>query len=333
MAISDQLAGAVDFKALTSLRAQARQNSPEAAKAVARQFEALLLQNMLKSMRDASLGSGLLDNSQSQMYQGLYDQQIATDIAERGGLGLAETLLQQIAPKGSSAAEVGDGALDAFEPRWWQGMHGEPLETVRNLELAERIEKALGDDSPDSAQETAEAGDLATNRAARSLSSREEFVRALAPHAEAAGKRLGVDPNLLLAQAALETGWGKHMIRANGDNSYNLFGIKAGSSWTGEKMKVSTTEYVDGVARKEKAPFRAYDSYAHSFNDYVDFLQSRSRYAPALRNAEDPAAYIRSLQKAGYATDPKYADKVLNIMNNQIRELRMSQAAGGSDNG
>jgi flagellar protein FlgJ len=278
---------------------------------------------------------GLLDTEQTKMYQGVYDQQLATDMSERGGLGLAQVLLQQIGPKAAPADGIGDGALDAFAPRWWQGVRGEPLETVRNLELAERISKALGEDADgtDASAANAQDSEKAAEQAARSLSSREEFVRALTPHAEAAAKRLGVDPDLLIAQAALETGWGKHMIRRKGDNSYNLFGIKAGSSWDGERMKVTTTEYVNGVARKEKAPFRAYDSYADSFNDYVDFLQSRSRYAGALRNAEDPAAYIRSLQKAGYATDPKYADKVLNIMNNQIRELRMSQAADGSDNG
>ncbi|MFO1435232.1 MAG: flagellar assembly peptidoglycan hydrolase FlgJ [Gammaproteobacteria bacterium] len=324
----DNMVAGTDFGALAGLRAQARENSPEAAKAVAKQFEALFVQTMLQSMRQASLATGAFDSSQTEQFQDLFDKQISMDIADRGDLGFAKTLLQQIAPKQEADSRL--SALDKFEPRWWQGTHGEPLETVRQLDLAEKISAAVsnksdGDDVDSSADVEA---------AQRSLSSREEFVRALTPHAEAAAKKLGVDPDILLAQAALETGWGKHMIRGHGgDNSYNLFGIKAGSTWTGDTMKVSTLEYKDGVAKREKAPFRAYDSYAHSFNDYVDFLQSRPRYSNALQKAADPAAYIHGLQKAGYATDPNYANKVLNIMNNEIRELRTAQAAGGSDNG
>jgi flagellar protein FlgJ len=326
----DNMVAGTDFGALAGLRAQARENSPEAAKTVAKQFEALFVQTMLQSMREASLASGAFDSSQTALYQDLFDKQVSMDVADRGDLGFAKTLLQQIAPKSSDASK--NDALAAFEPRWWQGMRGETLQTIRQLESNDRISAALADakgEQTDEAQSSAGAAD-----AAKSLSSPEEFVRALAPDAEAAAKKLGVDPDLLLAQAALESGWGQHMIRGHrGSNSYNLFGIKADQNWTGDKMKVRTLEYKDGVAKREMAPFRAYNSYAHSFNDYVNFLQSRPRYSGALQNASDPKAYIRGLQKAGYATDPNYANKVLDIMNNQIRELRTAQAAGGSDNG
>lgn len=323
------LAGA-DFGALVGLRAQARKNSPEAARAVAQQFEALFVQTMLQSMREASNVGGLFDSSQTELYQDLFDKQIAVDIARRGDLGFADMLLRQITPKETGAVDA--EALVKFQPRWWQGMHGEPLQTMRQLETSERIAAAVGE--PEDETERADAAAEVPAFNPRTFGSREEFVRALAPHAEAAGRKLGLDPDLLLAQAALETGWGKHMISdRTGGSSFNLFGIKAGASWAGERMRVSTLEYENGVARRELAPFRAYDSYAHSFNDYVDFLQSRPRYSRALENADNPESYIRALQGAGYATDPRYADKVLSIMNNQIRTLRQAQAAGGTDSG
>ncbi|MCC6567544.1 MAG: flagellar assembly peptidoglycan hydrolase FlgJ [Chloroflexi bacterium] len=323
------LAGA-DFGALVGLRAQARRNSPEAARAVAQQFEALFVQTMLQSMREANNFGGLFDSPQTGLYQDLFDKQISADIAKRGDLGFADMLLQQIAPKASGTVDA--EALVRFEPRWWQGMHGEPLQTMRQLETSERIAAAV-DTSEDDAGPPDAIGDTPAYNP-RTFGSREEFVRALAPHAEAAGRKLGLDPDLLLAQAALETGWGKHMIRdGSRGNSFNLFGIKAGASWSGERMRVSTLEYDNGVARRELAPFRAYESYSDSFNDYVDFLQSRPRYSRALENAGDPESYIRALQGAGYATDPRYADKVLSIMNNQIRTLRQARAAGGTENG
>jgi flagellar protein FlgJ len=321
---------ATDFGALVGLRAQARKDSPEAARAVAQQFEALFVQTMLQSMREASTVGGLFDSSQTELYQDLFDKQIASDIAKRGDLGFADMLLKQIMPKETGTLDA--EALATFEPRWWQGMHGEPLQTMRQIETSERIAAAVGESEDDA--EPAEAPREAEAFNPRTFTSREEFVRALAPHAEAAGRKLGLDPDLLLAQAALETGWGKHMIRdGSRGNSFNLFGIKAGSSWAGERMRVSTLEYENGVARREVAPFRAYNSYSQSFTDYVDFLQSRPRYSRALENAGNPESYIRALQGAGYATDPRYADKVLSIMNNQIRTLRQAQAAGGTDNG
>lgn len=324
------LAGA-DFGALVGLRAQARRNSPEAARAVAQQFEALFVQTMLQSMREANNFSGMFDSSQTELYQDLFDKQISADIARRGDLGLADMLLKQIMPPKSGTVDA--GALARFEPRRWQGVHGEPLQTMRQLETSERVAAAAVGESTDDTEPADATGESPAYNP-RTFGSREEFVRALAPHAEAAGRKLGLDPDLLLAQAALETGWGKHMIRdRDGDSSFNLFGIKAGSGWAGDRIRVSTLEYEGGVARRELAPFRAYESYSHSFNDYVDFLQSRPRYARALRNAGNPESYIRSLQGAGYATDPRYADKVLSIMNNQIRTLRQTQAAGGTDNG
>jgi flagellar protein FlgJ len=318
-----------DFGALTGLRGKAQGQSPEAARAVAKQFEALFVQNMVQSMRQASSVGGVFDTPQTRLYQDLFDKQIALDIAERGDLGFADMLIEEIAPQ--TDKPLAPLALANFEPRWWQGIRGEEWQTIRQLESAERLASAIGEVD---GKDTEAVDELSATTPGKSLSSPEEFVKALLPHAETAGKKLGLSPDLLLAQAALETGWGQRMIRGRGGvNSHNLFGIKAGSSWAGEKIRVSTLEYENGVARRQISPFRAYDSYADSFNDYVDFLQSRPRYARALENANNPGDYIRGLQDAGYATDPRYADKVLDIMHNRLPALKTATSEHGTDNG
>jgi flagellar protein FlgJ len=140
-------------------------------------------------------------------------------------------------------------------------------------------------------------------------------VRALWPHAQRAAGELGVSPQALVAQAALETGWGRAVIQHNdGRSSHNLFGIKADARWGGEQVHVSSLEYVDGTVVRQRAAFRAYDSYADSFSDYVDFLKSNPRYGNALNHAHDPVAFTQALQRAGYATDPEYAQKIQGIL-------------------
>ena len=142
-----------------------------------------------------------------------------------------------------------------------------------------------------------------------------DFVRQLWPHAREAARELGVAPEVLIAQAALETGWGRRMIqRADGGNSFNLFGIKADSSWQGDRAQVATIEYVGGVAERQRASFRAYSGLGESFSDYVQFLRSNPRYRQALEQVQDSESFVRGLQDAGYATDPNYADKILRIL-------------------
>jgi flagellar protein FlgJ len=147
----------------------------------------------------------------------------------------------------------------------------------------------------------------------------EEFVDKLLPLATKVSEELGVDPRVLLAQAALETGWGKYMVRsADGANSNNLFNIKADTRWQGDSAQVSTLEYKNGVAQQEKAFFRSYNNYEDSFRDYADFLKSSPRYRLALDSAADPYDYVRQLQEAGYATDPEYAEKIKNIFDGEL---------------
>ena len=327
----EQASTYTDLSALTRLKGQAKQNSPAAAKVVAKQFEGLFIQMMLKSMREATPQNGPFDSDQSRTYQDLFDKQIAMDIAQHSHLGIADLVLSQTAPDskdgGNSAAVAKAATSDAFTPRYWNGLRQNPFDTLTAGTSAGT--------SPTAADEAAAvAGDASGASASLPdrFASAEDFVKQLAPYAEQAGRKLGVSPDLLLAQAALETGWGQRMIHSPaGGNSHNLFGIKAGAGWQGGKVSVSTLEYDGDVAQKTTAAFRAYDSYAQSFQDYVDFVRSHPRYSQALQNAHNPGAYIGALHRAGYATDPAYPGKVLGLMRNEVQELKVVQSRALTD--
>lgn len=277
-----------DFQGLAKLRAEARQHSPQALRETARQFEGLFLQMMLKSMRNTVSGESLFDNDQTRFYQGMVDQQLALDLANGGGIGLAELLYQQLGGK----PEISSGP----QPLSHQLYSSSSTNHASSTESGRAAVKAVA--SPERYAETPE-----------------QFIQALWPHAINAGKRLGVDPQVLIAQAALETGWGRYTIQTSqGESSYNLFGIKADSRWQGGRVSKLSLEYKDGIAVRQQSMFRAYDSMAASFADYVNFLTTNPRYQPALTQAHDPQAYLRELQQGGYATDPRYADKILSIM-------------------
>jgi flagellar protein FlgJ len=280
-----------DFSGLAALRARARDDQDAALDQVSRQFESLFLQMMLKSMRDASLGGGLMDSKQSEFYREMYDKQISMDMANKQGIGLAEVIKRQLG--GGIAASYRN-----LNPEDYVGMpilaqpSGAPLKTPADTAMSVAL-----DGTPES------------------------FLGRLWPAAEQAAARLNLAPEALLAQAALETGWGRHVMpHSDGDSSHNLFGIKADSRWQGDKVQVSTLEYRDGVALQTRANFRAYDSYEQSFADYVDFVRGNPRYQKALRNVDDPAAYFTALQQAGYATDPAYAQKIQRILDSEAMQ-------------
>ena len=150
--------------------------------------------------------------------------------------------------------------------------------------------------------------------AKKAISAQDGFVATMLPMAKAAAARIGVDPKYLVAQAALETGWGKSVMRAeDGSSSHNLFGIKAGQSWQGGQARAITSEFRDGAMVKETAQFRSYNSYQDSFHDLVTLLQSNDRYKEVVKSADNPEQFVRELQKAGYATDPDYASKISQI--------------------
>ncbi len=283
-----------DFNSLAALKNEAKDKTPEAIKEVAKQFESVFIGMMMKSMRQAKLAEGIFDSSQSDFYRDMYDQQLSVHLAGERGIGLADLIVKQLSPNQSvdvvKAQQIADYERQVLvRPSIKSDDLDLPKETIGKIES-----KSIGLEKP--------------------IQSAEDFVSQLRPYAEAAAKKLGVDANILLSQAALETGWGKSVIKSSdGVSSHNLFNIKADSSWHGQQAKVSTLEFKDGIAKKEMAGFRSYASYQESFNDYVQFIKTNPRYANAIKVANNPEYYIHELQQAGYATDPGYADKVMRI--------------------
>lgn len=301
-----------DLQGLAKLRQRARaeggEQSPETLREVAGQFEALFVQQMLKTMRDSSLNEGLMDNDQTKFYQGMFDQQIALEMTRGKGLGLADMLVRQLG--GTSPTDAEQRIREPADP--FLG----PTASLQRMPAANYAYRA-----PATAGAPAAAADVApmplpdTALAQWRPQDRDQFVADLWPHAQQAAESLGVDARVLLAQAALETGWGQHVMqRRDGRSSHNLFGIKADGRWDGEQVSHRTVEYRHGVLQREQAAFRAYPTPAHSIADYADFIRGNPRYADALGNA-DPRRYATELQRAGYATDPAYARKIMNIFN------------------
>lgn len=296
-----------------SLTRSAQSGSAEGVDGAARAFESLLVGQMLRQMRSASLGDGLLDSEQTKLYQDMYDQQVATVLSEGDGLGIRKALLQQLAPELSEEQPARDPA-DLIIPE-----RNPLLRSIKRQQVDAAVDAvtAAGNATatkPEIAASVAPSASIQVSTQGKwPPSSPEEFVAFLKPYADQAAETLGMDTSVLLAQSALETGWGKHVPRTSGgESSFNLFGIKADRSWKGEKVSVGTLEYRGGVARREQAKFRAYASPADSFVDYVAFLRRNPRYGDALESTTGEQ-FIRGLQKAGYATDPRYASKILSI--------------------
>lgn len=321
-----------DLAGLTRLRADARAGRDGSSAAAGVQFESVLMNMMLAAMRTTVPQSGLFQNDSTRLYTDLMDKQVALDLAGRRQLGLADLLTRQVSslPGGDANADNRDRAAPA------QGLRAFPgTSTSRSVDEVRRL-LALADAARAQSAEPAAVDPFservdpgASQGTSEDLgSSPGNFVTTLRPHAEAAARELGVAPEVLLAQAALETGWGTRTLRrADGSAANNLFGIKADSGWAGARAAASTLEFRSGTAVREQASFRAYDSYGESFRDYVRFIRENPRYGAALQRVAEPAAYVRSLQKAGYATDPNYARKVLDVMQqNVLPELKLSQS-------
>ena len=296
-----------DPAGMRKLASVAQKGDRAALDAAARAFESLLLGQMMKQMRSTKLGDGIFDSESTRLYQDLYDQQVASFLSEGDGMGVRKALLRQLAPEISKE----DGQRDATQLRV-------PPRNMALRPLRQPVESA--DEQTDADRAEARPATLGEGRPAVAEgagqwppSSPEDFLSYLQPYAEQAAQVLGMDASVLLAQSALETGWGKHVPRrADGSSSFNLFGIKADRGWDGERVSVGTLEYRNGTAQREQAKFRAYASPADSFIDYVSFLRRNPRYQDALASSSGED-FIRGLQRAGYATDPAYANKVLGI--------------------
>lgn len=275
---------ALDVHALDALRLQAQRNPQQALKAAAQQFEAVFLQTLLKSMRAATPQDGPMDNDQTRLYTSMLDQQLAQTLSARG-IGLADVMLRQLT---RNQAAAGTAATSQT--------------TGPNAPTA-------GADATPASAPAAASGSTAGSSASQS------FLLRMKKDALQASSATGIPARFLLGHAALESGWGKHEIRAaDGSRSFNLFGIKAGRNWNGPTVSAMTTEYIDGTPHKVLQKFRAYGSYAEAFQDYASLMQDSPRYAAVLKQS-DSAGFARSLQQAGYATDPLYAAKLTRILN------------------
>lgn len=302
---------AVDLGGLSDLRRRAERDDPTALADVAVQFEALFIGMMLESARSASLGGGLFDGAETEQYLALMDRQVALELARNGGFGFGKLLTEQLAPRDGSQRPL-------MAPSAPQAAHAERPVASRTTETAE---------FPGALPKSLAALGGARSTEAHDEPTPAEFVSAVLPQAKAAAEALGIEPRLLLAQAALETGWGRALPQKDGASSNNLFGIKAGAAWNGPAVEHLTLEHENGVTAPRRESFRAYTSAAESFGDYVQLISTAQRYAGALEHGGSAEAYARGVTEAGYATDPAYADKWLAIYNGD----RLAQALRGID--
>jgi flagellar protein FlgJ len=272
--VSSALAG--DARSIDALRAHAATDPKAAIKDAAKQFEALFMQQLMKSMREATLASGLAENEGTKLGTEMLDSQFALKMTGLPG-GLADAIARQLERQTASAAPVPAAAATA-------PAGGAPIKLS---------------------------------------SAQSDFVRQHAAAAQRAEAETGIPAVFLVAQAAHESGWGKREIRnVDGTSAHNLFGIKAGAGWKGPVAEVTTTEFDGGVARKVTARFRAYASTDEAFADYAKLMRTSTRYADVLAQARTPAGFAGALQRAGYATDPAYADKLTRTINSTLRLQR-----------
>ena len=299
---------AFDVKSAQDLRTQFAKDPQAGLKASAQQFETLFLQMVMKSMRDSVPQDGLLNSEQSRFYTGLLDQQMAQNLSGSGkGLGFARLIEQQLG-KNLPGAESAAGATEAANAA------GKALPLAASDGRHLNYKTVLGS-QPTSASYVAATGSALAAGSSEAPTSSKEFVNRVWPHAVEVSRSTGIPPQFLVAHSALESGWGKSEIRrADGSSSHNLFGIKAGKSWTGPTVDAATTEYVDGQPQQVVEKFRAYATYEESFRDYAQLLRNNSRYSGVI-GSQNGTEFAKGLQQAGYATDPMYADKLSRIIN------------------
>ena len=295
-----------DLGGLDTLRAAAKSGDQGALEEAAKQFEAIFVQMLMKSMRKAQDAMADKDSpfnsEQVKFYRDMHDQQLATDLSTKGSIGLADVIVQQMS--------LNNGVMPASAVR------NDANLAMLNRNAKLRAQTPISNDMQNKAvaYQQAQIQEGPTKKAA--FSSPQEFIKSLYPQAQAAAERLGISAKALIAQAAVETGWGKFMIhQGDGNNAHNLFGIKADKRWDAKKTMKHTLQFEKTLPKKHTAAFRTYDNFAESLHDYVDFVSANPRYQQALEKTAAPKEYFTELQRAGYATDPKYADKIMSVYN------------------
>ncbi|WP_394146894.1 flagellar assembly peptidoglycan hydrolase FlgJ [Shewanella atlantica] len=321
----------LDIGGLDSLRSKAQKDDKAALKEVAQQFEGIFVQMLMKSMRDANAvfeSDSPMNSQYTKFYEQMHDQQMSVNLSDKGMLGLADLMVQQLSPQTSNVTPASVLRGDIQRNEMAQGaVMSRAVGTLPGKSVNAPGNQPIGQSGSDPLESILTGKSLPSEvtKTEMTFSGPEDFVSKLYPHAEKAAAALGTKPEVLIAQSALETGWGQKMVkRAGGDSSNNLFNIKADKRWHGNKAMVSTLEFEQGVAVKQKADFRVYDDIKQSFDDFVSFVSEGPRYQEAMKKAASPNEFIRALQDAGYATDPNYADKVIKVMKSISQDLKVS---------
>lgn len=320
MQISDTQDIAFDAKSLDHLKRGENAQSPEAIKEVAKQFEALFMNMLLKSMRAATPQESPFDNEQTRTFTAMLDQQLSSNLAERG-LGLADVLAKQLSKGVNPVDDAMSQAVSDPDKKDTKAdsaaLHNNinALKAYMANDLSQSQNRVLSEMSANFKVGQSKTLSNAAPASNKKLVGIDAFQHEMKGFADIASQTSGIPSHLMLGQAALESGWGKHQITGqDGTESYNLFGIKANKGWDGKVVESMTTEYINGIKHKRVEKFRAYDNYAESFKDFANLMQDNPRYQSVLANTNNTERYANALQNAGYATDPNYAKKLVSVI-------------------
>ncbi len=327
---------ATDIRSLDKLRQMSvKTDTKDASEAsqhqalveAAKQFESIFTQMWMKSMREAN--NALVDEEDNpfssrdtQFYQGMLDDQIAANVATSGNGSLAELIVKQLSPATQSSTPMNNASvMKRFAMPQTENASNVPAEVL----AAERF---VANKSNVASNLNNFSNVSSSNSKSGETSQQHQFVRQLMPAAKMVASKMGLSPVALIAQAALETGWGKHMMQSSGGaSSNNLFGIKAGQTWSGTKTAANSLEYENGRAVMKRSSFRSYTSLVQSMQDYANLISNSDRYQKAKAVAHDPDAYFEELQAAGYATDPEYANKLKQVLRSDALKAVWSPAS------
>lgn len=329
----------LDFAQFNDLRKMSREDQDQALRQTAKQMEGVFLNMMLQSMRDANsvfAEGNMMESRDTQFYRGMYDKQLASNISDMGGVGLADIIVRQMSRQQNQLDEDNVVARSYDISAYLKS----PLTT----RLRTEAEAASG---VDQVSATGDSRSAATNNSVSNAATAvqpvlpvrnpqspdqitwetpEQFIEAILPFAEKAGRDLSVEPEAIVAQAILETGWGKHVMQdGQGGTSYNFFGIKADTRWDGDVTRKNTLEYRNGIAAREVAAFRSYGSLGQAFDDYVSFLKTNARYESVANQKTESKQWGFELQQCGYATDPEYGKKIAGIMESDVFQSTMTR--------
>ena len=324
-----------DLQGLDQLRQRAQGNSKESIREVANQFESMFATMLIKSMRQANEAfetDSPFNNKNTKFYTDMQDKQLALDISRHGSLGLADALVRQLDPtsiKRTKSVPIDQMIMPNTNKDQMIDINKQLAPVDLNKPDKMQASLTIFNKPVASTNQTESTNEKSTEN--KPFTDQKSFIETLMPYAKKVANTLGISPAVLIAQSALETGWGKKIINASdAQSSFNLFNIKAHKSWQGETVSKNSLEVENGIGVKRRSDFRSYDNYAQSFSDYGDFINTNQRYKEALQQGTNADRYIEELHKAGYATDPKYADKIKQIMNNESFKAAVAE---GESNG